>query len=201
MSELDNTGTATLAFQASGVEGIKVRVTAKANNEQEADKVLIEEENIIRDILGDIIFGTDDETMESVVLDILQKNKMTVSVAEYLTGGILATRMSALDPKMETFCGSLVGAHNKENLKIPGEKRAAAAAQSARANFNTSVGIAALAPEENEDYPPGTVFLAISMQGVRKSKAITLPGSRSRLRSYSVISLLDYLRKTLLYDM
>ena len=87
---------------------------------------------------------------------------------------------------------------DEKNLKIPGPNRAAAAAQSARAYFSTDIGIAALLPEENEDYAPGTVFIAISMQGVRKSRSITLPGALSRMRSYSVISLLDYLRKTLL---
>ncbi|NIV45451.1 MAG: damage-inducible protein CinA, partial [Gammaproteobacteria bacterium] len=50
---------------------------------------------------------------------------------------------------------------------------------------------------EMEDYPTGTVFLGIAMRGARKSRSVTLPGARSRMRSYAVISLLDYLRKTL----
>jgi nicotinamide-nucleotide amidase len=197
LEELDETETATLAFQASGIEGIKVRITAKAENDGAAAEILAAEEALIRDLLGDVIFGVDEETMESVVLDQLRHRDMTLAAAEHLTGGILATRMTALDPKQAVFRGSIVAPHDPENLKIPGEKRAAAAAQSARAHFGTDVGIAALLPEDTEDYPPGTVFIAISMQGTRISRSVTLPGALSRIRSYAVISLLDYLRKTL----
>ncbi|NNE83512.1 MAG: hypothetical protein HKN28_06035, partial [Alphaproteobacteria bacterium] len=176
---------------------IKVRITAKAENDAAAAEILAAEEALIRDLLGDVIFGVDEETMESVVLDQLRHRNMTLAAAEHLTGGILATRMTALDPKQEIFRGSIVAPHDPENLKIPGEKRAAAAAQSARAHFGTDLGIAALLPEDTEDYPPGTVFIAISMQGTRISRSVTLPGALSRIRSYAVISLLDYLRKTL----
>ena len=198
--ELDELGTATLAFQASGIEGIKVRITAKAKDDAAAEEILAAEEALIRDLLGDVIFGVDEESMESVVLDQLRSRGMTMAAAEHLTGGILATRMTALDPEQEVFRGSIVAPHDEDNLRIPGEKRAAAAAQSARSQFGTDVGIAALAPEDTEDTPPGTVFIAISMQGTRKSRAITLPGARSRMRSYAVISLLDYLRKTLMAE-
>ena len=200
LEELNEEGTATLAFQASGIEGIKVRITAKAKNDAAAEKVLAAEEALIRDLLGDVIFGVDEESMESVVLGELRRLGMTLAAAEHLTGGILATRMTALDPGQEVFRGSIVAVHDEANLRIPGEKRAAAAAQSARSQFATDVGVAALAPEGTEDNPPGTVFIAISMQGTRKSRAITLPGARSRMRSYAVISLLDYLRKTLVVE-
>ena len=198
IEELDNLGTATLAFQASGIDGIKVRITCKAANETIVQAVLSTEEILIRNILGDVIFGVDEESMESVILNLLKDQKLTLSSAESLTGGILATRMTALDTKLDLFKGSIVTPHNEKNISIPGPNRAAAAAQSARAYFSTDIGIAALLPEEKEDYPPGTVFIAISMQGVRKSRSITLPGALSRMRSYSVISLLDYLRKTLM---
>ncbi len=197
LEELDEAETATLAFQASGIEGIKVRITAKAESDAAVEDILAAEEALIRDLLGDVIFGIDEETMESVVLDQLRSRGMTLAAAEHLTGGILAMRMTALDPDQEIFRGSIVAAHDPENQKLPGEKRAAAAAQAARAQFGTDVGIAALAPGDTEDYPPGTVFIAISMQGTRKSRSVTLPGARGRMRSYAVISLLDYLRKTL----
>ncbi|MEE8172643.1 MAG: CinA family protein [Alphaproteobacteria bacterium] len=135
-----------------------------------------------------------------MIVEELVRHGLTLAAAELLTGGILATRMSALDPDLKVFRGSAVATHDEANRNLPGEKRAAAAAQSARAQFATDVGIAALAPEEMEDYPPGTVFIAIAMQGTRKSRSVTLPGARSRMRSYAVISLLDYLRKTLMAE-
>lgn len=198
--ELDDLGTATLAFQASGIEGIKVRVTAKAVSDEAAETIIAAEEALIRELLGDVIFGVDEQTMESVVLDALRERGLTLAATEHLTGGILATRMTALDPEMDVFRGAVVATTDEVNQSLPGEKRAAAAAQAARKQLGADVGIAALAPGELEDYPPGTVFIAIAMQGTRNSRSVTVPGARSRMRSYAVISLLDYLRKALIEE-
>ncbi len=200
LEELDELGTATLAFQASGIEGIKVRITAKAADDAAAEEILAAEEALVRDLLGDVIFGVDDETMESVVLDDLRQRGMTLAAAEHLTGGILASRMTALDPDLEVFRGSTIAVLEEADKISMDDKRAAAAAQRARAQFGADIGIAALAPSDREDYPPGTVFVGIAMEGTRKSRAITLPGARNRMRSYAVISLLDYLRKTLMVE-
>ena len=81
IDELDGIGNPTLAFLASGIEGLKVRITAKAEDEVSTNKILADEEQIIRSILGDVIFGIDEETMESVVLDRLRKDGMTLSIA------------------------------------------------------------------------------------------------------------------------
>jgi len=200
LEELDELGTATLAFQASGIEGIKVRITAKAADDAAAEEILAAEEALIRGLLGDVIFGVDDETMESVVLDDLRARGLTLAAAEHLTGGVLASRMTALDPDLEVFRGSTIAVLEEADKISMDDKRAAAAAQRARAQFGADVGIAALTPGDREDYPPGTVFVGIAMAGTRKSRAITLPGARSRMRSYAVISLLDYLRKTLMVE-
>ncbi|MEL7156398.1 MAG: molybdopterin-binding protein, partial [Actinomycetota bacterium] len=64
IDELDGPGNPTLAFLASGVEGIKVRVTAKAADEEAATKILDDEERVLRSILGDIVFGIDEQNME-----------------------------------------------------------------------------------------------------------------------------------------
>ncbi len=65
---LDESGHATIAFQASGIEGIKVRITTKAADDVAAEAIIAAEEALIRELLGDYIFGIDDESMETVVL-------------------------------------------------------------------------------------------------------------------------------------
>ena len=182
LEALDELGTATLAFQASGIEGIKVRITAKADDEAAAEEIIAGEEALIRDLLGDVIFGVDEETMESVVLDQLRERGMTLAAAEYLTGGILATRMTALDPDFDVFRGSLVAALEEAERAQMGDKRAAAAAQRARAHFGSDIGIATLAPGELEDYPPGTVFLGII---VESDSDTVMPASSRAARSVS----------------
>ena len=72
IDDLDQSGHATIAFLASGIEGLKVRVTAKAATAEEADAILADEVELLRSILGDVVFSRDDESMEAVVLDLLR---------------------------------------------------------------------------------------------------------------------------------
>ncbi|HLT15684.1 MAG TPA: molybdopterin-binding protein, partial [Acidimicrobiales bacterium] len=67
MAALDETGDVTLAFLASGIEGIRVRLTAAGASAPEVDARLDEEETQVRAILGDRIFSSADEPMEAVV--------------------------------------------------------------------------------------------------------------------------------------
>jgi hypothetical protein len=80
IEELDAPGNPTLAFQASGIEGIKVRITAKAGSAEEAETILSGEEARLRAILGDAIFGIDNETMESVVIDMLRDRGLSLGI-------------------------------------------------------------------------------------------------------------------------
>ena len=54
-------GMPTIAFLASGVEGIKLRLTVKASDDKTAEKALDAEEAEMRALLGDAVFGVDDE--------------------------------------------------------------------------------------------------------------------------------------------
>ena len=109
VDELDRLGNPTIAYQASGIDGIKVRVVAKCNDEATAARLLDAEEKIIRDLLGDVIFGLDEQSMEVVVLERLRRKGLTLAAAETLTGGLLAARLSATDPTMEIFRGARIG--------------------------------------------------------------------------------------------
>ncbi len=72
IDELDALGNPTLAFQASGIEGIKLRITAKTESENQALDMLDTEEQRLREMLGDFVFGIDEENMEVVVLNTLR---------------------------------------------------------------------------------------------------------------------------------
>ena len=79
----------TIAFLARGIEGLVVRITAKASTAEEARALIEPEERALREILGDLVFGVDDETMETVVLDLLRKRGLTLGLAESITGGLV----------------------------------------------------------------------------------------------------------------
>jgi nicotinamide-nucleotide amidase len=194
LDELDRTGAATIAFQASGIEGLKVRVTVKAADDAAAEAVLAREEAQVRKALGDIVFATDDDTMESVIIAELARRGQTLAIAESLTGGLMANRMTGVDPAMATFKGSLV-----RPAADAGDDRSRAllAARSARDHVGADIGIAAVLPATVDEHAPGTVFLGIDLAGTEHATTVALPGDRNRLKSYAVISLLEFLRKTL----
>lgn len=68
MAELDEVGNPTLAFLASGFEGLKVRITAKAADAAAATEIVDEEADHLRALLGPLVFGRDGDNMESAVL-------------------------------------------------------------------------------------------------------------------------------------
>ncbi len=191
---LDSAGNPTLAFLASGIEGIKVRITAKSENEEAAEQILAAEEAHLRGLMGDIVFGVDEETMESVVLDQLRRKGMTLAVAESLTGGVMASRLSDIDRNLDTFKGSLVEAGHDQGS---GPERAIAAARKAQAAYGTDVGIAAVEAIPSDGQRRGTVYLGIVVGNTEFTELVALPGDRARLRNYAVIGLMNYVRKLL----
>jgi len=194
LDELDRTGAATIAFQASGIEGLKVRITVKAADNAAAEAVLAREEAQVRKALGGIVFATDDDTMESVILAELARRGQTLAIAESLTGGLMAHRMTGVEPAMTTFKGAIVGP-----VASAGDDRSRAlqSAGSARGHLGADIGIAAVLPATTDEHAPGTVFLGIDLAGTEHATTVALPGDRNRLGSYAVISLLEFLRKTL----
>ena len=80
----------------------------------------------------------------------------------------------------------------------PADKRSAAGALAARERHGTDVGLAAVAADATAGQPPGTVYLGLSFgrgpHAGEHVQRVVLPGDRGRLREYTVISLLNYLR-------
>jgi nicotinamide-nucleotide amidase len=201
MAALDISGNPTIAFNASGIEGIKVRVTAKCDDEATAFKLLDAEEKIIRGVLGDAVFGLDEQAMEDVVLGLLEQRGLTLAAHETITGGILATRMTARDVAHATFRGATV-ANDPGAAGGPPEQRAAKAAASARAAFEADVGLAAISPAPEEGHPAGTIFQAVVLKNTTDAGSgvdkVILFSDRPRQREYAVISLLNNLRRALM---
>ncbi len=207
----DDSPRPTIAFLASGVEGIKVRITVKAPDEETAEAALAAEEQVIRGILGDIVFGVDDDTMESVVLDLLRGAGLTLAVAESVTGGYLAGRITAVPGASQVFRGGVV-AYNPEVkfdlLEVPpgpvvNDRTARAMAVGVRRRLGADVGLGVTGvagPASLEGKPPGTVHMGLVLGPDETAEAweVTLPGDRERVRQFSCITLLDRLRRRLL---
>jgi len=208
--ELDQLGTATLAFQASGIEGLKVRITVKAADEESANAVIADEEKRVRHILGDCVFGIDDETMESVVLDLLRERSMRLAVAESVTGGLVGARLAAVPMASEVLTGTMV-AYSKDLAAkwfemppgpIVSREAVMAMANGVRQALNAEVGLAVTgvaSPSESSELPVGTVFFGFAIGDQIDAVSAAMPGDRNRIREYSVINLLNFLRRDLLF--
>lgn len=200
IAELDESGEATLAFQASGIEGIKLRIVVKRNDEAGAALALDTEEARIRPLLGSAIFGIDDENMEVAVIKQLVARSLRMATIETLTGGILSSRLTAADPDMETFIGGSVW----PVAAIPGQTsgdapdvRAMALAAKACEQFGTDVGLTAITPEPHEGFAPATIIMAVAIGENTYSDSVIWYPDRERMRNYGVISVLDFLRRKL----
>ena len=73
---------------------VDIRITAKAETNQEADKMISSVEATLEERLGRAIYGKDDQTLESVVVDLLKEKGMHLALLEAGTGGALAASLS-----------------------------------------------------------------------------------------------------------
>lgn len=207
---LDQLGNPTLAFQASGIEGLKVRITAKAGSAKEAETILADEEARVRPILGDVIFGVDEQTIEAVVIDMLRERGLSLGIAESLTGGLMGARFTSVPGASDVFRGSIVCYASDVKFSLLGvpegpvvtEDAARAMAEGARRTLGADVALATTGvagPAEQEGQPVGTVFLGLAMDNASEAQRVRLPGDRQRIRQYAVISAVDLLRRRLMH--
>ncbi|HEY2333330.1 MAG TPA: competence/damage-inducible protein A [Acidimicrobiales bacterium] len=202
-------GPLTYAFLASGWEGIKVRLTAKASDEASALDVLDREEHELRVLLGDLVFGVDDETMESAVGSMLAERGLTLAVAESVTGGLVASRLVDVAGASRWFRGGVVSYASEVKFDVLGvtpgpvvsARAAGEMAQGVRRLLGADVGLAVTGvagPDPQEDQPVGTLFLGLAMGDEIETTGLSLTGDRTRIRQFATISLVDKLRHRLL---
>ena len=207
IEQLESVGNPTLAFLASGWEGIKVRLTAKSSTQAEVAAILGKWEETVRGAIGDIVFGIDTDTMESVVLQMLRERGLTLGLAESVTGGLVAGRLTGIEGASEVFRGGVVSyatevKHSVLGVKsdmVVNEEAAIEMAVGACKVLGASVGLAltgVAGPASQEGVKPGTLCVGVCLpNGTTASTTFALPAVRDQMRQLSVISALDFLRR------
>lgn len=196
--------------------GFEVDLQIKASgNLQEAEAILAEEEALIRQILGDAIFGSDDQTLEDVVAALLRGKNKTLAVAESCSGGQLADRITNVAGSSDYFKGGIVVYSIESKIEILGlsrdqlhkdgvvsEKTAFAMANAARELFGSDygIGITGLAGpgSDQSGKPVGLVFIAATDQTSSLTREYTFGGGRQAVKERSVQIALNLLRQMLL---
>ena len=210
--DLSDHARVTIAFLASGIEGIKVRVTARGDDDSHAQALLEAEEIVVREIieqkLGDIIFGTDDETMEDAIATRLLTRGDTLAVAESVTGGLIASRLVNVAGASQWFRGGVVSYASEVKFDVlgvtPGPVVTPEAAKEMAVGVRRVLGsdialsvTGVAGPESQDGVAAGTVFVGLAVGDSVESVELRLPGDRPRVRAYSAISALDALRRLL----
>jgi nicotinamide-nucleotide amidase len=209
IDELERARSTTLAFLASGIEGLKVRLTAKASSAAAAIAVLDAEEARLRVLLGSLVFGVDDDTMESVVLQLLRDRDLTLGLAESVTGGLVAARLTDIAGASDVLRGSIVSYSSEVKFDVLGVPRgpvvsaetAMAMAQAAQRVLGADLGLSltgVAGPTEQDGQPVGTVFIGLAIRDDVTTQQVRLPGTRDQVRQFAVITALNALRLTLM---
>ena len=205
----------TIAFLASGIEGIKVRLTAKAGSLAEATSLVEAEEAEVRAVLGTAVFGVDEVGMEATLGALLGERGLTLGVAESLTGGLVGSRLTAVAGASDWFRGSLVVYSSEVKRSLLGvgegpvvsEDAARGMAEGALAVLGADVALSltgVAGPTEQDGQPVGTVWVGMAGKPLGGSSAALLRlgryggGDREQIRQIATISALDLLRRRLL---
>lgn len=212
LSSLIHSTNPTLATYAKN-DAIDVRVTAKAASEEEAVRQVDEMDVRVREILGQAVFGTNKDTLASVVGDLLQSRNQTLGVMESLTGGLLSSTLTDVKSSSKHFIGGVVSYSTdfkaqmgvpKETLEQYGavsEQTAKAMAHAIRVQLGTDfgVGITGVAgPDTQEGKPVGTVYMAVEgPMGLVTSQNSGRSRSREDNKRLAVLAVLNLLRRFL----
>jgi nicotinamide-nucleotide amidase len=187
-------------------------VMAKAKNRKIADRAIAGIENKIRARLGRVIFGYDDDTLESAVGAILIKKKMTIAVAESCTGGLISSRLTDVSGSSKYFIRGAVPYSNdvkvkyvgvsKDSLKKYGAVSRQVALELARGIRNVmgvdiGLGVTGIAGPDGGTVkkPVGLVYVALAKEGRSAVKEFRFSGSRQDVKWHSSQAALDMIRR------
>lgn len=202
----------TIAFLASAGE-IKIRLTALAESERAAHDLIAPVESVVRDRIGDRIFGADDDTIERVIRTLLESRGWTIGTAESATGGLVGRRLTSLPGASATFRGSVVAYASDLKSSILGvppetidshgvvsEATAEAMAAGARRvlGIDVAVAVTGSAGPEPLEKPVGTMIVAVTTPDASTVRTLHLPGDRERVRAYTATAALHLVRRAIL---
>lgn len=209
LGSLIHSNNPTLATYAK-VDAVDVRITAKAETAEEAERQVAETEVRVRQLLGHHVFGTDKDTLQGVVGNLLQTRQQSLAVMESLTGGLLSSTITDAPNSSKHFIGGIAAysVKLKEQMGVPHETieqygtiseqtaRAMAHAVRERLEADFGIGITGVAgPDTQEGKPVGTVHIAIEgPMGVVTAMGPGWRGGREDNKRFAVLTALNLLR-------
>jgi len=192
-------------------DGVYLRITAKAKKKAEAKRLISQSEEQIRNILSPYIWGVDDDTLGSVIGELLRAKNLSLATMESCTEGLLCSTIASSRESHTYFkggllvccdeakmaCGvdaSIMERYGKESIQV-----AKAMAETARRNLKTDIGIG-VGGNINPDTNSGDAFIGLSSDKFEQTFTHMLRGNRSRMKQRVVYAALFDLRRMLLEE-
>jgi nicotinamide-nucleotide amidase len=187
---------------------VDIRITARADDEYAAGRLLDEMEKRIRDRLGNMIYGIDEATIESTLVEQLRNQHQGLAVLETNTGGVIAARLTAVPGGLDVLNPALVTSLERATswLLQPEDLRggltehvAEVLAQRLRAQAAVNIGIAVVGDTDPAVGPyseeTGTTYMGLSTAGYSAGRTVRLGGISEVARAWIANSTLDLLRQ------
>ena len=198
---------------SSGI--IKLRLTARGEDEKEIDKILSEQIDKLYDIIPEYIYGLDGISIEEATGELLREKKLTVSTAESCTGGNISRMITSVPGSSDYFTGAVVAYDNRiksdrlgvneqdiQKYGAVSEETALQMARGIRKKFKTDYGISVTGiagPDGGTaDKPVGTVWVAVSSEQGEHAEKNNYSFSRSNNIHRASLAAMNMLRKEVL---
>jgi len=189
---------------------VTLRLTVRCEKGDDADALLDPVENEIRDRLGDVVYGVDDDDLASVLIASLRQQGKTLALAESCTGGLVSKMITDIPGCSDVFREGLVTYSNKAKASrlhvatVPqygavSEETAAAMLagllESGDADFGAAITGIAGPGGGTEEKPVGLVYIAVGDRVSHQVYTCHFHRDRERIRHAAALFTLDKLRR------
>lgn len=196
-------------------DGVHARIAAKAATSEEAMRLISPVEEEARRILGSAVWGTDDDSIESIVGSMLAERGLSIGVMESCTGGLLSDTFTNIPGSSAYFKGGIVSYATEvkalmgvepqiiDRYGVISSETAAAMAKVARERMQASIGIGitgVAGPASQDGSPVGDVHIAVAGGDLfpAESQLFRLGQSRDVIKRRAVQQAMLMLRRLLL---
>jgi nicotinamide-nucleotide amidase len=200
-----------LINSTSGHGVITLHIIAAAKDKNEAQRIAEKDESLLRQILGEVVYGTGEQTLAQVVGEFLAEQEKTIAVAESCTGGTLAKLLTDIPGASRSFTSGWVTYSNTAKTrelavsvglieKYGAVSREVASAMSEgarkRAATDFAIGITGIAGPEggSEQKPMGLVYISVDSASGSNSERFVFSGDRDTIRLRAAQTALNILR-------
>jgi len=194
---------------------ISLRILARANTSEEALAMCAPVERIIRERLGNLVYGVENEELQDVVMRLLAEKQLSVATAESMTAGLVAHKLAQVPGASKHLRGGIVCYDNRVKIELVGANAelveaangvsggvAGLLAEGARTKLHADLGLSVVGyagPEAGgPSNPVGMTFVGLAWSGGVKIHSFIWPGNRVEIQGRAARMALNSLRLHLL---